>query len=45
MHNIECDHNPYKRKIIDRQIINTSCKRKATENIFVRPKKIIFKET
>uniref|UniRef100_A0A2S2PDV7 Uncharacterized protein n=1 Tax=Schizaphis graminum TaxID=13262 RepID=A0A2S2PDV7_SCHGA len=39
------NHNPYETKIIDRQIINTSCKRKATEDILiVRPKKIIFKE-
>lgn len=42
--NINHNHNPYETKIIDRQIINTSCKRKATEDIFVRPKKIIFKE-
>jgi hypothetical protein len=34
----------YEIKNIDLQIINTSCKRKATEDIFIRPKKIIFKE-
>lgn len=41
---IDHNHNPYETKIIDRQIINTSCKRKATKDIFIRPKKIIFKE-
>ncbi|KAF0758515.1 FLYWCH-type domain-containing protein [Aphis craccivora] len=40
--NIYHNHNPYETKIIDRQIINTSCKRKATEEIFVRPKKNYF---
>jgi hypothetical protein len=38
------NHNPYETKNIDRQIINTSCERKATEDKFIRPKKIIFKE-
>lgn len=44
--NITYNHNSYETKIIDRQIINTNCKKKATDNLFTQPKKkiIIFKE-
>jgi len=37
-------HNKYDESNINRQIVNTACKRKAIEDLHTRPKKIILKE-
>jgi len=41
---IHINHDPYTRNLIDRQILNTACKRKAEEDLHNRPKKIIMEE-
>lgn len=38
------NHNLHKTKIIDWQIVNTNSKIKATVDLFIRLKRIIFKE-
>ncbi|KAF0715361.1 MULE domain-containing protein, partial [Aphis craccivora] len=38
------DHSAIDRFLIDRQIINSACKRKAVEDVSMRPKKIILRE-
>jgi len=38
------DHSAIDRRLIDRQIINSACKRKAVEDVSMRPKKIILRE-
>jgi len=40
----EHNHNEYDKSNINRQIINTACKRKSLEDLHTRPKKIILKE-
>jgi hypothetical protein len=40
----EHNHNEYDKSNINRQIINTACKRKSLEDLYTRPKKIILKE-
>jgi hypothetical protein len=39
----EQNHNEYDKSNINRQIINTACKRKSLEDLHTRPKKIILK--
>jgi hypothetical protein len=38
------NHEPYSTTEIERQIINSNCKRKAVDDSCTRPKKIILKE-
>eukprot|EP00102_Acyrthosiphon_pisum_P025730 XP_016662940.1 PREDICTED: uncharacterized protein LOC107884717 [Acyrthosiphon pisum] len=38
------DHSAIDRCLIDRQIINSACKRKAVEDVSMRPKNIILRE-
>ena len=38
------NHNSCSDSEINRQIVSVSCKRKATENLYIQPKKIILKE-
>jgi len=42
--NVSHNHSPYDRNSISRQIVSSACKRKATDEPSVRPKKIILKE-
>lgn len=42
--NVSHNHSPYDRNTISRQIVSSACKRKATDEPSVRPKKIILKE-
>lgn len=41
---IHINHGPYTRNLIDRQIINSACKRKAEDDLHCRPKKIVMQE-
>jgi len=41
---IQHDHEPLNENEINRQIVNTACKRKALDDVHTYPKKIILKE-
>jgi len=36
------DHSAIDRRLIDRQIINSACKRKAVDDVSMRPKKLFY---